>query len=121
MKAACHAPLCEQVIEAVVAVGRAGKPFERTALRIRVVSDLRGSASGMDWWIDHVLRLMVHRGLIVRRHLGPGQLTYERTSLLDDYEKRLDDLIAPPFARDELRAEKARKRRERLRAVTDAT
>lgn len=121
MRTASHPPMCEQVIDSIVAVGRAQKTFDRSALRVRVASELRGSASGMDWWIDHIVGLMVHRRLIVRRHLGPGRLIYQRTALLEDYEALLDDLIAPPFARDEYRAEKARKRRQRMRDLSDTT
>lgn len=108
-------PLCERIIAAVVALGEGGQAFDREALASRVTAMSDGDTRGLGWWVDHMLSLMVHRRLLLRRHAGPGYLVYEGTEQLPRYEEVMGDLIPPPQARDEWRAEKARMRRRAMR------
>lgn len=114
-------PLCEQVIASVVLLAKREPLFHRHQLTALLKQSLNGSAQGMEFWVDHILSLMVHRALISRLHLAPGELAYRATSDLDDYQSRMDDLLTPPCARNEIYAEQARQRRLRRKAECETT
>lgn len=107
-------PLCERLILLVLELAKEGGCFTSTDLIEAANLQAAEYRAITPWWAEHVLGVLVHRRIIVRRHLAHGQLAYAEGARYAQHRFLLDDLVSPRRGRTEI--ERQRKRLYRARA-----